>query len=221
MQLREAVSSYFCRLPKKLTQLFTRVNKFFLTTLPVKTGVPKVKINKETGIKKRLSKFKEKRFYFIISWLMAKINYPQMKSTNPENDEATPILEPGMRWTIEYLKEAGFVRVVAEGNFNAPDHLKMLEELISQEFWQPGIAILSDDRLLSFDGVNIEIIRQASINRQKYEPQIGGGKVAIVMNSMTDFTRGRQFQLLTEDEVSAKIRVFLEEQQAIEWLASD
>jgi len=85
------------------------------------------------------------------------------------------------------------VRVVIEGNFNTFDHLKMLEEFISQEFWQPGIPILSDDKRLSFEGVNIDVIRQASLNHQKYEPQIGDGKVSIVMNSITDFARGRPF----------------------------
>jgi hypothetical protein len=40
------------------------------------------------------------------------------------------------------------------------------------------------------------------------------------MNSLTDFTRARQFQLLTENNVSAKIRVFMNEREAIIWLVS-
>ncbi len=40
------------------------------------------------------------------------------------------------------------------------------------------------------------------------------------MKSLTDFARGRQFELLTEHDMEAEISVFLDEDKALEWLRS-
>lgn len=123
-----------------------------------------------------------------------------------------------MNWTVEKLETEPFVRVAPEGVFDPNEHLRMLEDLLTRRFWKPGTPVLFDFRNLDFVGTDIEDVREASDNRRKNEARIGGGKSAFLMKSLTDFARGRQFQLLTEDKVSAELRIFMEEEQALRWL---
>jgi hypothetical protein len=123
-----------------------------------------------------------------------------------------------MKWLAEYIKDKNYVCIVAEGKFTAEDQLKMMEDVSRREYWQPGLNVLCDFRKLEFDIDSLAAIREASANRQKNEAKIGSGKSALLMNSLADYGRGRQYQLLTESKVSAQIRVFTDENEALDWL---
>lgn len=125
-----------------------------------------------------------------------------------------------MNWLAEYIKDKNYVRIVAEGNFTVADQLQMMEDITKREYWQPGTNILCDFRKLEFDTDSLAAIREVSANRQKKENEIGSGKSALLMNTLADYGRGRQYQLLTESKVSAKIRVFTDEKESLDWLLS-
>ena len=123
-----------------------------------------------------------------------------------------------MDWSAEYIKDKQFVRIVAEGEFNVEDQLQMMKDITSRKFWRAGMNILCDFRKLEFDADSLEAIRQVSANRQKMEAKIGNGKSALLMKSLADFARGRQYQLLTSSKVSARYQVFTDEDKALDWL---
>ena len=123
-----------------------------------------------------------------------------------------------MNWTIDYIETQAFVKVITEGEFAAVDHLKMTEDIISRDFWEPGMAVLFDHRKLNFGNTGFDAMKQASINHEKNDARIGNGKAAILMKSVSDFGLGRQFEMLTDEKVSANVHVFLDEKQALRWL---
>lgn len=123
-----------------------------------------------------------------------------------------------MNWTIHKTPERSFVTVVCENDFNILDHQKMVEDIVSRDFWKPGMDVLFDHRKLQFNSTGYQDMMRASDTHQKYEKEIGDGKAAILMNSLADFGRGRQFELITVDKVSARLAIFLDEQKAIDWL---
>lgn len=123
-----------------------------------------------------------------------------------------------MNWTVEKLETEVFARVSAKGVFDSKEHLKMLDELLGSRFWHPEMPVLFDLRSVDFSGTNLEVFRQASLNRQKNDAQFGCGKSAFLVKSLTDFARGRQFQMLTENKVCATLRIFMDEDQALEWV---
>ena len=125
-----------------------------------------------------------------------------------------------MNWQIEYKKNQGYVLVVNEGEFSAANNLKLSAEIISRDFWQPGMNVFFDHRKLSFTSTTLDVMREAGNNLKQINERIGDGKAAILMKSMSDFASGRQFEMLVEFEVSAKIRIFLDEKQALLWLLS-
>lgn len=123
-----------------------------------------------------------------------------------------------MNWTVENIENQPYVRVVTGGDFSVGEQLKMIEDITSRDFWRPGTNVLFDHRKLDFGVTDINLIRQASDNHIKNDAKIGDGKAALLMKSLPDFARGRQFELLTESKVSAKLRIFKDEDEALQWL---
>jgi hypothetical protein len=125
-----------------------------------------------------------------------------------------------MNWTIEDINDRDYVRITTRGLFNPADHLEMVEDIISKKFWKPGRCTLFDHRLLDFGNTTLDSIRETGSNHEINEQRIGDSKSAILMKSLADFARGRQFELLTTGKISARLRIFLSEDEALEWLLS-
>ncbi len=125
-----------------------------------------------------------------------------------------------MNWTIEFIKNPNFVKIVTSGDFSVNDHVAMIEDIISQKFWKPGMNTFFDHRKLEFNETTIELMKKVSENHRKHEKQIGNGKAAILMKSLEDYLRGRQFELLTSHQASAKFNIFMDEDKALQWLTS-
>lgn len=123
-----------------------------------------------------------------------------------------------MKWTVEYKEKGRYVRVVTGGVFNVDDHGKMTEDILSREFWTPGMNVLFDHRKLDFGDTGFEAMREASQTHVKNDARIGDGRSAILMKSVSDFGLARQFEMLTDEQISADLHVFLDEKQALRWL---
>lgn len=123
-----------------------------------------------------------------------------------------------MYWSVEYVKDCRFVRVVVKGIYNIDDHMGMLEDIVTRDFWKPGMNLLIDDSRLDFRQTNLEQLREAGKKRIKLDARVGGGKTAVLVGSLTDFARVRQYELITSGKVSTKMDVFKDENKAVEWL---
>ena len=129
-------------------------------------------------------------------------------------------LGSAMKWTVEHMKEHRLVKIVVSGVYNIDDHLRMLKDLVTQDFWTPGMNLLIDDCGLDFRQTSLEHLREAALKRIEFDTLIGNGKTAVLVCSVTDFARARQFELITNGKVSAKIDVFNNEDEALRWLSA-
>jgi hypothetical protein len=125
-----------------------------------------------------------------------------------------------MKWTVTYDEENDYVRVTTEGVFNVTDHLEMIEDILSRDFWRPGMAAFFDHRLLDFGESTFEIMMEASANHTANDDRIGSGKAAILMKTIADFGIGRQFQSIAGDNISALLHIFTNEEKAHRWIIS-
>jgi hypothetical protein len=124
-----------------------------------------------------------------------------------------------MHWSVELPVEGGYAVVTTSGTFDVSDHLRMIEDVVSRPGWRPGTDVLFDHRGLEFGDAGFRAMREAGGNHRDNDARIGNGKAAILMRSPSDYGRGRQFELMTEDEVSARLCIFLDEAEARGWLA--
>ena len=124
-----------------------------------------------------------------------------------------------MHWTMEPPGAHDFAIVTTSGTFNVSDHLRMIEDIVGRPDWRPGTDVLFDHRNLSFDDANLRAMYEAATNHLRNDNRIGDGKAAVLMRSSNDYGRGRQFEMLTDGRISATLRVFLDRDEALEWLA--
>jgi hypothetical protein len=123
-----------------------------------------------------------------------------------------------MNWTIENIADQHFVKVVTMGDFTARDHRQMTEDILSQKFWKPGTNVLFDHRNLNFGVTSVQLMKEIGSTHIENDALIGSGKAAVLMKSVPDFARGRQFEIITEGKISAKLQIFMDEKKALAWL---
>ncbi|MBE7462016.1 MAG: hypothetical protein HS116_00865 [Planctomycetes bacterium] len=123
-----------------------------------------------------------------------------------------------MEWSITYSPELPFVRIVTRGSFNPEDQRRMNEAILTSPFWQPGMHTLFDHRNLDFGGTGYAGMIQARGNHIRHNERIGDGKAALLMGTMDAFGVARQFEMLSEGQVLARLRVFKDEAEALAWL---
>jgi hypothetical protein len=123
-----------------------------------------------------------------------------------------------MEWTVDFERAEEYVVVTTRGVFSPDGHRRMTEDIISRDEWRPGAAVLFDHRQLDFGDTGLEAMQRAGDNHREHDDRIGNGKAAVLMNTPVKFVRGRQFQMLTEGHVEARLQIFLNEAEAIRWL---
>jgi hypothetical protein len=129
--------------------------------------------------------------------------------------------EAAMEWTVEHRAAQDCVVVATRGVFRLDDHLRMTQDIVSRDFWRPGTAVLFDHRELDFGETGFEAMKRAGENHIANDARIGPGKAAVLMRTLADYGRGRQFELLTEGRVGARVQIFLDEAQALRWLLDE
>ncbi|HYW14161.1 MAG TPA: hypothetical protein VE871_19505 [Longimicrobium sp.] len=126
-----------------------------------------------------------------------------------------------MEWTVEHRAAQDYVVVATGGEFALHDHVRMIEDIVSRDFWRPGMAVLFDHRALDFGASGLATMRQASENHAANDARIGSGRAAVVMRTPADYGRGRQFEMLSDGRVEATVQIFLDETEALRWLLDD
>jgi hypothetical protein len=124
-----------------------------------------------------------------------------------------------MDWSIELVKDKNYVKATVMGIFNTSDHLLLIEDIVSQKYWKSGMNLLADIRLVDQSKATLDGMRQAASNMSRFESQIGSGKAAVLVATIFEFGKGRQFELLAEGKSPANIKIFLDESQAVQWVS--
>ena len=126
-----------------------------------------------------------------------------------------------MDWKISHNEDTGYFVVTTAGNYDSGDHQQMVAEILSHDGWQPDTNTLFDSRELTFNGSEFADIFAASSTHRANDQQIGTGKTAMVVVRPSDLGVMRQFQLISEDVVSSKLKIFEDVDLAIEWLVTN
>lgn len=112
------------------------------------------------------------------------------------------------------------MRVTIKGVYHPDPHLQMMREIFASSHWKPNLSILLDVRKLDYSRTNLVELEKSSNDMLVYNQIIGSAKIAFLTNSIENLNIIRQFELTTEEDVSAWMQVFLDENQAIRWLSA-
>ncbi|MCW8131917.1 MAG: hypothetical protein KIS92_16345 [Planctomycetota bacterium] len=126
-----------------------------------------------------------------------------------------------MTWTVELAPGGRAVIVCTQGHFNLTDYVRMVNDILSRDYWKPGMDAYFDHRKASFEGTDFMTIMSAGEQMRSHDKEIGDGRAAILMKHMGDYGLGRMFQNVTDDKISAKLKIFTDEKEARAWLGLD
>ena len=126
-----------------------------------------------------------------------------------------------MHWSIEYLQRHDYVHVAVQGAFAPGDFDRLHKEIVRHRDWRPGLNILFDDTDLDTDNLytaDVEYIAELiAAMKSDYEQS----KMAIVVGSDVQYGLARQLQALTESQTGTQMRVFVNEDEAANWLRTE
>lgn len=125
-----------------------------------------------------------------------------------------------MEWDVMFDAARGVAIVTTRGVFNDADHARMVADVLRREQWRPGHPVLFDHRALDFGAAGYGQMLAAGDNHRAHDDRIGASRSAILMKSVADYGRGRQFELILDGAVSADLAVFTEEEAAWRWLTA-
>jgi hypothetical protein len=123
-----------------------------------------------------------------------------------------------MKWEIENTGE--FVRVTTLGLYSFQDVAVLFDEIPSLESVRPGLKILFDTRQLDCSGLDFHGIQAAEAYYTAMDARIYKLRAALLVKSVSNFGRGRQIMFVYNGKITGRIRVFLDEGDALYWLAN-
>jgi hypothetical protein len=125
-----------------------------------------------------------------------------------------------VEWDVVFDESRGVAIVTTRGVFSDVDHARLVADVVSRPQWHPGHRVLFDHRALDFGGASYQHMLAARDNHVAHDARIGAARSAILMKSIADFGRGRQFEQLVDGVVSADLAVFIDEMAAWQWLTA-
>jgi len=123
-----------------------------------------------------------------------------------------------MNWEIE--NKGAFILVTTLGIYSIQDLAILFDDILLLDGLHPGLKILFDNRNLDCGGLDFHGIQAAKHHYIELDARIGKLRAALLVKSISDFGRGRQIMLLYNSEITGRIRTFLDEIDAIYWLAN-
>jgi hypothetical protein len=123
-----------------------------------------------------------------------------------------------MEHAIEVEQDGRSFVVTTSGQGSAEGIIAFLDAIVSHPSWQPGHHILLDHRKLNIADITVKGIDRVSHHFQKIAPQLGGGKIALVMKKDIDFGIARAWELTTDEHVDIQIGVYRSMDEARMWL---
>jgi hypothetical protein len=123
-----------------------------------------------------------------------------------------------MKHKLKVSEDGSLLTVITEGAGDVEGIIAFLKDIISHPRWKPGNLILLDHRALETDEITLSGIEDVSAYFKSIAPELGDGKIALVMKREIDFGIARAWELFTEYDVDIKIHVFRQLEKAISWL---
>jgi len=125
-----------------------------------------------------------------------------------------------VRWTVENINDL-YIIVRTFGEYSSKDQIEMVTDILSKEFWRPGMPAIFDHRQLNLGGASFHSMMSARDGHAKHDDKIGKSKTALVVGDTAAYGTARQFQNIADGVIGAEIKVFLSYEDAETWIKNN
>jgi hypothetical protein len=122
-----------------------------------------------------------------------------------------------MDWSLNFLNDE-ILEIKTSGIFSIDDLTEMIEQVVVDPKWKPGMNIIADFREIDVKGVNVTEIYKVKNLHVQYNDIAGEGKIAIILNSNLAYGFSRIYQAISSTQVKSKIMTFRDYDSGVEWI---
>lgn len=123
-----------------------------------------------------------------------------------------------MKWKFDVFDDPEFIRIVPSGSFSAAGIIAMFDDLFSLKDWHFLIPLLLDTRNLEPSGATSLDMLAASSELKSLNQMLAFTKLAVILRSPESLERASRVEQATAGGAGAETRMFLETQEAMDWL---
>lgn len=122
-----------------------------------------------------------------------------------------------MEWKLNFRND-GILEIKSNGTSSIGDFKKLVEEVISDTRWNPGMNTISDLR-----DVDVKVVKQDDIYsveniHKQYNNELGNGKIAAILDTDIGFGLGRTYEAISSRNIKSSIMIFRNYEDGMEWI---
>ncbi len=119
---------------------------------------------------------------------------------------------------IEYNRPLNCMQIHLEGTLSTQDILDTFDEMVKHPDFVEGSDALWDLCDASHPDLTVTDLYNIGSHVQKHAEKRGAGKTAWIVLNQVDFGIARMFEMLTDQDISIKFRVFDSVEEAKDWI---
>ena len=125
-----------------------------------------------------------------------------------------------MKWTLIF-RDDEILEIKAFGSFTNMDLIFMIEQIISDPRWKPGMDAVADFRFVSSYDIKLnDLFLSIKIHKQ-FENMAGKGRIAVILGDKTSMLLSHAYKIIAFMYMKIKFRSFDDYEAAFKWLAGD
>lgn len=125
-----------------------------------------------------------------------------------------------MRWNIRYDTDRNFVHVHQGGRFSVDREAAFFNAIFESPFWQSGMPLVINFSEMEMDNIDDSVVSNVRRLLTLLNRRLGNGRFALVCDDEYKYGFGLKFQALLAVDIDADLGVFLDENEAIDWVTS-
>ena len=122
-----------------------------------------------------------------------------------------------MDWKLNF-RDDEILEMKTSGTFSFDDLTKMIEHIVANPKWKPGMNIIADFREVDVRGINVKEIYEAKNLHVLYNDMAGEGKIATILSSNLAYGFSRVYQAISSTHVKSQIMSFRDYNDGIDWI---
>ena len=122
-----------------------------------------------------------------------------------------------MEWKLIF-RDDGILEIKSHGRYTIRDFLKMIEQIVMNPKYKPGMDTIADFRDVDVMNVNVNDIYQTKDIHVQFSDMTGTGKIAAIFSSDIGYDLSRSYEEISNMHVKSKMKTFRNFENGLEWI---
>ena len=123
-----------------------------------------------------------------------------------------------MEWTIQLDLAHGYIVAEQWDAFTLNEQFSFLRAILLSPYWKPGMPLLIKYPRLEINNIDSGDLEEIATDLGRLIGKISASRIALVAGNDLQFGLGQGFKALSDGHVNGEVKVFRDENEAVQWL---